>query len=216
MTNVLNILYFVLLLIILVIALKHDWVAIRQFPIYIIGVLVIELTYYSSIYVNPKLNISFIYNFYYLLSLSYFYYFFTYNLKDTIIKTIYSFLFLFCLTLNIVFFYSYGILNFQYRYIIVLALFNIAYSLIWLLNQINNPDKYAIQRKMEFWFCCGLLLWSCFAIFRLIPMYLFQKKDPYFSYVLKNIFIIINIITYLLYLKGIQCQKDLKKTPFDL
>ncbi len=81
-------------------------------------------------------------------------------------------------------------------------------SLFWFYNKISSKDQTQdILNLCFFWISCSLLFWSLFYIFRMFPMYFFNKKDPGFLKEISNVFSIVNIITYSLFLRGLFCRQ---------
>ena len=79
---------------------------------------------------------------------------------------------------------------------IIGALFFIINSLFWFYQKLNSFDSEKIIEDPHFWVSSGLLPWSVFFIFRVVPMYLFNDIDKGFLHVLKIVLNIINIIMY--------------------
>ncbi len=81
-------------------------------------------------------------------------------------------------------------------------------SLFWFYKKISN--KYQEENILNlcfFWISSSLLFWAMFYIFRMFPMYFFNKKDPEFLKEISYVFTIINIITYSLFLRGLFCKR---------
>ncbi|HCR76603.1 MAG TPA: hypothetical protein DIW37_09420 [Chryseobacterium sp.] len=90
---------------------------------------------------------------------------------------------------------------------VLMVLTYILLSLLWFFNEFRKNDQIHIIKKQFFWISTSLLLWSVFFLFRLIPMYLFDKIDKEFLFTLNNIFQIITILSYIIFLKGLLCER---------
>lgn len=84
-----------------------------------------------------------------------------------------------------------------------LAVFYIILTLCWFLQRIIDANNRKISRDFIFWLSCAMLLWGCFFIFRIIPTYLFDSRDPSFLIIIQNIFTGINILTYWIVFYGL-------------
>lgn len=81
-------------------------------------------------------------------------------------------------------------------------------SLFWFYKKISSKDEEEnILNLCFFWISSSLLFWAMFYIFRMFPMYLFNKKDPEFLKEISYVFTIINIIAYSLFLRGLFCKR---------
>ena len=87
-------------------------------------------------------------------------------------------------------------LNFDYRLGVILPFFYIVLSLIWFYQKLLLPKLDRITGDPNFWISSALILWSCFFLFRAIPMYYLDIKDKIFLKLLKSVLYIINIIMY--------------------
>lgn len=88
------------------------------------------------------------------------------------------------------------------------SIFLIFISLFWFCQKIleKNRGDNIIHLRL-FWISSSLLLWAIFYIFRMFPMYFFTKSDLEFSNLLKVMFQIITIVSYMMFLKGLLCKK---------
>ncbi len=77
---------------------------------------------------------------------------------------------------------------------ITYCVINILQVLYWCSYKLNNISKSKITEDPVFWISTSLLLWSCFFLFRIIPMYLLNEIDKPFLKLLKQILNIINIV----------------------
>lgn len=91
----------------------------------------------------------------------------------------------------------------------VYSIFLIFISLFWFYKKIleKNRNSNIIDLRL-FWISGSLLLWAIFYIFRMFPMYFFVKSDLEFSTLLKVMFQIITIISYMLFLKGLLSKDE--------
>lgn len=88
---------------------------------------------------------------------------------------------------------------------IIFIFFNILLGLIWFLYIINNIDANSITSKQAFWVSIALIFWNVCGLLRYIPLYSLFEVDREFLRLINIIFSVVNIITYLLYLKGLKC-----------
>ncbi len=99
--------------------------------------------------------------------------------------------------------------------IIALPIFYIMFSLFWFYQKVALPSKFKITNDPNFWISTGLLLWSCFFIFRVIPRDFFNIEDKPFLELLREFLYAINCIMYLLFFKALieyeTISKNLKK-----
>ncbi len=87
------------------------------------------------------------------------------------------------------------------------CLFLIFISLFWLYRKISSEDGDGnILNLRFFWLSSSLLFWAVFYIFRMLPMYFFYTTDPQFLTEISKVFTIVNIITYLLFLRSLFCK----------
>ncbi len=90
---------------------------------------------------------------------------------------------------------------------VIYSVFCIVLSIIWFMKKINSELKeQTILNFSLFWICSSLLLWSVFYLFRMMPMYWFNSVDKEFLLSLRNIFQVINIVSYSLFLRGLFCK----------
>lgn len=89
---------------------------------------------------------------------------------------------------------------------IMMSFIFILCGLIWLFNQFKNNSQIPIISKQFFWVSVSLLLWAVFFLFRVTPMYLFEKSDDEFLAVLNKIFQLVTITSYIIFFKGLLCK----------
>ncbi len=97
---------------------------------------------------------------------------------------------------------------------ILYCIANIFYAFYWIKEKLNNVSDIKITNEPLFWISISLLFWSCFFMFRIIPMYLLAKEDVHFLTLLKNILLLINIVVYILFYIGISKFKHIKDEIF--
>lgn len=94
---------------------------------------------------------------------------------------------------------------------IVITLYYILNSLLWFYQKISFFDEHKITDDPTFWIATALLMWSCFFLFRVTPMFYFAKEDNEFLRFLKEGQNIINIVMYIMfYISLIKYEKKLK------
>lgn len=173
----------------------------QLFWLYFIFTIVIEI----SITVKASFISDKWYNYLDIFCIVYFGYIFIKEINNYIIKII------------TLFFFIIGIISIFYSkddssyYIVtgyLYCIFLILISLYWLYKKISSD--YVTKNILDngfFWLSCSLLFWSPFYIFRMYPMYYFNKVDVTFLTEIAKIFTFINIITYLLFMKALFCIK---------
>ncbi len=88
------------------------------------------------------------------------------------------------------------------------SLFLIFVSLFWFYRKISDENRENNMLRLAFfWISSSLLLWAIFYIFRMFPMYFFVVSDLEFSNMLKTIFQIATIVSYLIFFRGLMCEK---------
>lgn len=97
---------------------------------------------------------------------------------------------------------------------ILYCITNIFYSLYWINLKLNNISEVRITNEPLFWISTSILVWSCFFLFRIIPMYLLDEEDKQFLKLLKSILLIINIMVYILFYVGLTKYKNSKDEIF--
>ncbi|RQO38992.1 hypothetical protein DBR39_08330 [Chryseobacterium sp. KBW03] len=115
---------------------------------------------------------------------------------------------LIAILLNIELFYvdKYN-LNIAITYCVV----NILQVLYWCSYKLNNISESKITEDPVFWISTSILLWSCFFLFRIIPMYLLDEIDKPFLKLLKQILNIINIVCCVLFFIALHKYKSMDK-----
>lgn len=80
-------------------------------------------------------------------------------------------------------------------------------SISWFVNQIKNPNETVIYKKMTFWISSSILLWSTIFIIRVIPGKFFAELDMDFLKLINQMYQIVTIFSYLIFLKSLFCKK---------
>ena len=147
--------------------------------------------------IDESILIGLQYNLYLIFVTIFFYFFYSKSFYSKIPKALSKILLLICL-LFIIFFTKFLGLDFDEKIAIAVMLFLIGHSIIWYCNKLFSVNDDEIFNDPNFWISSGLLLWSCFGIFRCLPMYYFYNHDKEFSNFIKSNFDVVNIILYLL------------------
>jgi len=92
------------------------------------------------------------------------------------------------------------------------CLFLIFISLFWIYQKISDDNQEDNQEDnlvnlSFFWLSISLLFWAVFYIFRMFPMYYFNNEDVEFLEEISKVFTLINIITYLLFMRSLFCKR---------
>lgn len=88
------------------------------------------------------------------------------------------------------------------------CLFLIFISLFWMYQKISDSNQEDSLVKLSFfWLSISLLFWAVFYIFRMFPMYYFNNEDVGFLEEISKVFTLINIITYLLFMRSLFCKR---------
>lgn len=174
---------------------KYSFSAQNNLFIYLLVTVLIEV--YSLIIdkIDENILVGLQYNLYLIFVTVFFYIFYSKILQKTALKMI-SKIILFISMILILFFTEFWGLYFDEKLAIIVMLFMISHSILWYCNKILIVDETKIYHDPNFWISSGFLLWSCFAIFRCLPMYYFYYNDREFSTFIKSNFDIINIVLY--------------------
>ena len=87
--------------------------------------------------------------------------------------------------------------------IVLMSVVYVILPLSWFIKEIITVDEQKITNKQIFWVSTALLFWIIFFIFKMIPLYFFNKQDLEFLLVLDNIYQIATIISYLIFFKSL-------------
>lgn len=177
--------------------------------IYLLISFLVEMTSFLMYIIHPQSKNGLLYNLYNVFSVSFFCFYFSqvlkYRLKKiTFLTTIISLLYILLLTHFLDF-------DFDKNIGITLLLFYIINSLLWFYQKIFFFDEYKITDDPTFWISTALLMWSCFFLFRVTPMFYFAKEDDEFLQFLRTGQNIINIVMYIMfYIALTKYEKKLK------
>jgi hypothetical protein len=144
---------------------------------------------------------------YTIFTIFYFGYFYLNDYKDKFNKVLLFLLTFLSLVFLIFFQVEEGSLAISTGVLLILILYQLAITLQWFWYIVNHVDEQNIVHKQTFWVSCALLIWSTFALFRMYPMYDLDKIDAHFLDIIINVFQVINIATYLLFLRGLRCTE---------
>lgn len=176
----------------------------RYFFLYMISVFLVDnLGYYIRLFF--KIDQFYFYFPLFFVTICYFTYFFTQEYKDILNRILLIFASLLSMLLVAFFQFKVNDLTISTSSLLVLIVYQLFIVLQWFWYIINHADEQKITDKQAFWVSCALLIWSTFALFRMYPMYDISKIDKDFLSSIINFFKIINIVTYLLYLRGLKC-----------
>ena len=165
--------------------------------VYLIGTFLVELFSRGIILIYKDSNWSMQYNLYALFCILFFWFYFS-RLFSPILKKITAFVVVIVLVFIVCHTKILG-QDFDQRLGIVLSLFYILCSMLWFYQKISLPANDKITNDPNFWISTALLLWSCFFIFRVIPMYLFNDIDKEFSALLRSLNYVIDVIMYMMF-----------------
>lgn len=198
--SILNITYYVILGMNFIFSMiyKRSWK--NLFPVYLGITIVVEALF--AVHANFVKGLA--YNCLDVVSIGYFgYLYFEETRKSIVIKGICLF---FIVLSGICIFISktdYSIFT-GYFY----CLFLIFISLFWMYQKITEDHQEdSILNLSFFWLSISLLFWSVFYIFRMFPMYYFNNEDKGFLIEIAKVFTLINIVTYLLFMRSLFCKR---------
>lgn len=198
---IINYLYNILLIIVLIksfiLGEKNGFSAQNNLFFYLFATVLVEVYSFVVDKINESILIGLQYNLYLMFVTVFFYYFYSKSFYSKIPKVLSKISLLICL-LFILFFTKFLGLDFDEKIAIAVMLFLIVHSIIWYCNKLFSVNDDKIFNDPNFWVSSGLLLWSCFGIFRCLPMYYFYNHDKEFSNFIKSNFDVVNIILYLL------------------
>jgi len=151
------------------------------------------------------------YNYLNVFNISFFIYFYYREIKSKLLVVLISVNTIICIYFTSHFFYFD---KYNLSLAILYCLANISYVLYWIKEKLNNVSDDKITNEPLFWISISLLFWSCFFVFRIIPMYLLDEEDKDFLKLLKDILSLVNILVYILFYIGISKYKQLKDEIF--
>lgn len=210
---IIEVIYYMLLLFLAIKSIasirQENFIARCFLKIYIIFTALLELCSYALLITHPEISTGIFYNFYCLFNIVIFYFFYRIyfhqrNLKIFTLIFFSTLLFYFCSTK----FYK---SDFDVSVGITISLYYISASLLWFYQKVKAFDEYKITDDPVFLISTALLMWSCFFIFRVTPMFLFDETDKGFSQFLRTFQYAINILMYsMFYISMIKFERKLQ------
>ncbi|MCW3167414.1 hypothetical protein OMO38_02630 [Chryseobacterium sp. 09-1422] len=162
---------------------------------------------------NPDVKVGLQYNLYFIFCII----FFSIYLKEHFLGWIgkISLILTFLSLSYILFFTTFHGQEFDKKIGIIIIIFYILNSLLWFYQKIAFFDEYKITDDPAFWIFTALLMWSCFFLFRVTPMFYFAKEDNEFLQFLRVGQNVINVVMYLLfYIALLKFENKLKHTTY--
>lgn len=148
------------------------------------------------------------YNYLNVFNSFYFIIFYFRYTKNKKIAVAISIIVLIAILLNVELFY---VDKYNLNIAIIYCVSNILQVLYWCSYKLNNISKSKITEDPVFWISTSILLWSCFFLFRIIPMYLLYEIDKPFLKLLKQILNIINTVCCVLFFIALHKYKLIDK-----
>ena len=177
---------------------KYGSSAQNNLLIYLLVTVIVEVYTFVIDKIDENIPVGLQYNLYLIFVSIFFYFFYSKILYKKVLKTLSKISLLLCLVF-IIFFTKFLGLDFDEKIAIAVMLFLIFHSILWYSNKILIVDDTEIFNDPNFWISSGLLIWSCFGIFRCLPMYYFYYNDKEFSDFIKSNFDAVNILLYLMF-----------------
>lgn len=209
---IIGIIYKILLLLPLIKAYflgrKYSFSAQNYLFIYLFITVINEWVSFTLNVLNPNVKVGLQYNLYFIFCIVFFYIFYSSTFMRFLKK--FSILAVILSLGYIIFFTRLFGEDFDKRIGITVTLFYIVNSLLWFYQKISFLDENKITDDPSFWISTALLMWSCFFIFRVTPMFFFAENDNEFLQFLKAGQNIINILMYIMFY--ISLMKYQKKT----
>lgn len=199
---ILNFIYNIVLIVVFfksfILGRKYGLSAQNNLLIYLLVTVIVEVYSFIIDKIDKNILIGLQYNLYLIFVSIFFYSFYSKILYKKVLKTLSKISLLLCLVF-IIFFTKFLGLDFDEKVAIAVMLFLICHSILWYSNKILTVDDTKIFNDPNFWISSGLLIWSCFGIFRCLPMYYFYYNDKEFSDFIKSNFDAVNILLYLMF-----------------
>ncbi|MGG5208853.1 hypothetical protein ACQWU4_07875 [Chryseobacterium sp. MIQD13] len=188
---------------------KYSFPAQNYIFIYLLITFANEWTAFIRDQINSNVKVGLQYNLYFIFCVVFFYLFYSFVFKNILQKIS---LLSAVLSLGYIFlFTNFSDNDFDKRIGILITLFYIMNSMLWFYQKISFFDENKMTDDPTFWISTGLLMWSCFFIFRVTPMFFFAKNDSEFLRFLKIGQNIINIGMYIMfYISLIKYEKQMK------
>lgn len=157
--------------------------------------------------IDPDVKVGLQYNFYFIFCILYFSIYFLKLFSGIskillVMATLGSLAYIFIIT-------NFLGKEFDNKIGITITLFYITISLLWFYHKILFFDKGKITGDPAFWVSTGLLMWSCFFLFRVTPMFYFAKEDEEFLNFLKIGQNFINIGMYVMFYISLKQYKKI-------
>ncbi len=187
---------------------KYSFFAQNYIFIYLLITVVNEWISFTRNLINPDVKVGLQYNFYFIFCIIFFYFLYSKIFTNCLNKIglvviVFSLGYIFLLT-------NFLDSEFDKNIGIIITIYYITYSLMWFYQKISFFDEHKITDDPFFWISVALLMWSCFFIFRVTPMFFFAKHDNEFLQFLKIGQNIINIGMYIMfYISLIKYEKKL-------
>ncbi len=199
--EVLNVIYFVTLIIAIIVACFKPLQNQRFFLLYLILALGVDsiANFNNQLGLNQYIG----FNIFAWVSITYFLYYFNTQLpSNKKVHLIFGGFFSIISTGIII---TYPIKKFNMSLFFCFVIHQIVTVLYWFIQQIKNPTEDKLWQKMPFWVGTATLLWSSFFMFRCLPMFYLEKVDVSFLNILQIVHNCINILCNVLYLLGLIC-----------
>jgi len=162
---------------------KYSFSAQNYLFIYLLITFINECVSFIRNIINPNVKVGLQYNLYFIFCILFFsFYFlklFSGTAKRILLVTAISSLGYILIQTN------FSGEDFDHKIGITITLFYIAISLLWFYYKISFFNERKITDDPTFWISTALLMWSCFFLFRVTPMFYFAKEDREFLNFLK-------------------------------
>lgn len=178
--------------------------------LYIIVTAVLEIYCLIAFKVDNDIAVGFLYNIYCLFCIIFFWYYYqrVYTKKLIHVSNV-------ILVLSLIFYFFFTTFynrHFDIKIGILISFYYVFYSLLWFYHKISNIKEMKITDDPYFWVSSALLMWSCFFIFRSIPMFFFNTEDKQFLQILKTIMNLVNILMYIMfYVAILKIKRNIQK-----
>lgn len=199
--KIIEIIYYLILLFLaiksILLIVKYGFIARNFLSIYIVFTAALELYSYVKLLIDENSSTGMIYNFYCIFSIFLFYIYFI-----KIFQKVQKFIFQFIFASIIIYYFlltKFYLSQFDISIGILISLYYISISLLWFYQKIITFDESKITDDPVFWVSTALLLWSCFFIFRVTPMFFLDAHDKAFLEFLRTTQNIVNILMYLMF-----------------
>jgi len=162
---------------------KYSFSAQNYLFIYLLITFINECVSFIRNIINPNVKVGLQYNLYFIFCILFFsFYFlqlFSGTAKRILLVTAISSLGYILIQTN------FSGEDFDHKIGITITLFYIVISLLWFYYKISFFNERKITDDPTFWISTALLMWSCFFLFRVTPMFYFAKEDREFLNFLK-------------------------------